>query len=39
VVRDKVRWQHRGIVYGVRAGKIDHKIMGIQRSLSGGRVG
>jgi flagellar biosynthesis protein FlhG len=32
VVREKVRWQHRGIVSGVRAGKIDHKIAGIQRS-------
>jgi flagellar biosynthesis protein FlhG len=39
VVRDKVRWQHRGIVSGVRAGKIDHKIMGIQRRMGGGRVG
>jgi len=39
VVRDKVRWQHRGIVSGVRAGKIDHKIVGIQRSTRGGRVG
>ena len=39
VVRDKVRWQHRGIVSGVRAGKIDHKIAGIQRSTWGGRVG
>jgi flagellar biosynthesis protein FlhG len=39
VVRDKVRWQHRGIVSGVRAGKIDHKIAGIRRSAWGGRVG
>lgn len=27
-VRHKVRWQHRGIVSGVRAGKIDQKIAG-----------
>jgi hypothetical protein len=39
VVRDKVRWQHRGIVSGVRAGKIDHKIAGIQRRTRGGRAG
>jgi flagellar biosynthesis protein FlhG len=39
VVRDKVRWQHRGIVSGVRAGKIDHKISVIQRSAKGGRAG
>ena len=39
VVRDKVRWQHRGIVSGVRAGKIDHKTAGIQRSSWGDRVG
>jgi hypothetical protein len=37
--RDKVRWQHRGIVSGVRDGKVDHKIAGIQRSSWGGRVG
>jgi hypothetical protein len=40
VVRDKVRWQHRGIVSGVRSGKIDHKIAGIQRrSTRRGRAG
>ena len=39
VVRDKVRWQHRGIVSGIRAGKIDHKIAGIQRRTRGGRAG
>jgi hypothetical protein len=39
LVRDKVRWQHRGIASGVRAGKIDHKIIGIQRSTRGGLVG
>jgi len=39
MVRDKVRWQHRGIVSGVRAGRIDQKIAGIQRSTWGGRVG
>jgi hypothetical protein len=39
VVRDKVRWQHRGIVSGVRAGKIDHVIAGIQRRTRGGRAG
>jgi flagellar biosynthesis protein FlhG len=25
---DKVRWQHKGIVFGVRAGKIDREIAG-----------
>jgi flagellar biosynthesis protein FlhG len=39
VVRDKVRWQHRGIVSDVQAGKIDHKIAGIQSSKRAGRVG
>jgi len=38
VVRDKVRWQHRGIVSGVRAGRIDHRIAGIQRRTRGGRA-
>jgi flagellar biosynthesis protein FlhG len=39
VVREKVRWQHRGIVSGVRAGKVDQKIAGILRRARGGRAG
>jgi flagellar biosynthesis protein FlhG len=29
-VRDKVRWQHKGIVAGVQAGKIDRRIGGAE---------
>lgn len=39
VVREKVRWQHRGIVSGVRAGKIDHRIAGAVRCTRRGRAG